>query len=898
METNFAYIAFISYKREDKKWAQWLHRKLEHYKLPSSVRKANAALPEKVRPIFRDTTDLEPGFLAENIRKGLEQSRYLIVICSPRAARSKYVNYEIEEFIKQCKTGSIIPFIIEGSPNAADPAEECFPPALRALSAEQELLGANISEMGRNAAAVKVISRMLNVKFNILWQRDEREQRRKRWFAIGASLLVALAAIGLLLFFKAQNTRLKINQARAVAQVAERLIEQGDIYTAQRICVEALPEKLDWWRFWERPYVPEVERALRVAIDSMENSTYGSIAILRNSNTVLGMLSAMVSFDGTKIAAAAYDNTIRVRDIYTGREIGLLEGHTDIVLSAVFSRDDKKIVSTSRDATIRIWDVESGLELKKLQVEPKYIGYAAELSPDNKKIAYAYEDKVILLNMETDEEMILTGHNGAITSISFSSDGQRILSASSDDTMKEWDANTGKILVSMERERAWGIRQATFSPDNKKIVSIADRWDIMQIWDAETMELLHTIEDIGYPYYATFSPDGKKIVSASADTGVQIWDAETGKELKTLGNKNGYLSATFSTNGKYIIATSVLSANSFIQIWNNETEPQCLNSVDIGNNVRFSDNGKYVIWSSDYDFSRKKYPMYRLNTETGELLGLFQSYPLEVVNSNGDKVLYSAASTIRIKDITNDDEIILEGHTEQVNSAKFSSDSKMIVSASNDKTIRVWNTETGQELKRLEGHMDDVNCAVFSPDMKTIISVSADKTTRIWDVDTGKELKCLQNSAVDFNGNTTSESIAFSPDGKLFVTTYENIGLRIWETKTCKLLKTMNNINEVYSVSFSPDGKRIISSGFRYIKIWDVDSGLELKRIECGYRRFRENNGRFGEDNRSIIYADNYNIPKLVVIDFPPLQELIDQTRERFKDRPLTDEEREMYYLQ
>ena len=81
MNHEHKYIAFISYKREDEKWAKWLQRKLEHYKLPTSVRKTNLSLPERVRPVFKDTTDLAGGVLEKTIKEALNSSKYLIVIC-------------------------------------------------------------------------------------------------------------------------------------------------------------------------------------------------------------------------------------------------------------------------------------------------------------------------------------------------------------------------------------------------------------------------------------------------------------------------------------------------------------------------------------------------------------------------------------------------------------------------------------------------------------------------------------------------------------------------------------------------------------------------------------------------------------------------------------------------
>ena len=130
MDQNKEYYAFISYKREDERWAKWLQNKLEHFKLPSNLN-GRTDLPREIRPIFRDTSELTPGNLPQQIHDALDKSRFLIVVCSPHSAQSKWVNLEIETFIAMGKQDCIIPFIIEGHPYDSDPAVECFPQAIR-----------------------------------------------------------------------------------------------------------------------------------------------------------------------------------------------------------------------------------------------------------------------------------------------------------------------------------------------------------------------------------------------------------------------------------------------------------------------------------------------------------------------------------------------------------------------------------------------------------------------------------------------------------------------------------------------------------------------------------------------------------------------------------------------
>lgn len=172
--------AFISYNHHDVKMAKWLHKKLESYKLPSEIH--NEFEDSKyLRPIFRDQEDLDAGVLGDELRKHLENSKYLIVICSQYSAKSAWVSNEVRTFIKWGRLEYIIPFIIEGTSNSGD-ENKYFPKSLLEYVKEhpdRELLGINIAEIGREKAFVRVVSRMLGVSFDELWKRHERERKRR-----------------------------------------------------------------------------------------------------------------------------------------------------------------------------------------------------------------------------------------------------------------------------------------------------------------------------------------------------------------------------------------------------------------------------------------------------------------------------------------------------------------------------------------------------------------------------------------------------------------------------------------------------------------------------------------------------------------------------------------------
>lgn len=224
---KFEYFAFISYKREDEKWAKWLQKKLESYSLPTAIRKDRPELPNKIRPVFRDQSELSGGNLKAEIEKGLNGSKYLIVICSPRSAKSPWVSKEVQHFIDHGREEYIIPFIVGGTPNASKPEDECFPEGLRQLTVEKEVLGININEMGRDAAAIKVISRMFVLRFDSLWQRYKRTRRRKTFslIFIAATLLISAAIITLII----------ANQNNQLSQLNKILQEENKTFSHQKM---------------------------------------------------------------------------------------------------------------------------------------------------------------------------------------------------------------------------------------------------------------------------------------------------------------------------------------------------------------------------------------------------------------------------------------------------------------------------------------------------------------------------------------------------------------------------------------------------------------------------------------------------------------------------------------
>lgn len=202
------YWAFISYSHKDSGIADWLHPKLEKYRVPRNLvgtPSRDGTVPARLLPIFRDRVELPTSAeLGDNLQRSLEQSRYLIVICSPDSAQSRWVEEEIRAFRNLNGRDRTIALIARGVPNASDTVDavnECFPNALRYEtkgSAPPERVEPIASDMrpeadGRERAFLKVVAGLLGVGFDDLYQREKRRRSRRRM--IGVAAVAALVLI-------------------------------------------------------------------------------------------------------------------------------------------------------------------------------------------------------------------------------------------------------------------------------------------------------------------------------------------------------------------------------------------------------------------------------------------------------------------------------------------------------------------------------------------------------------------------------------------------------------------------------------------------------------------------------------------------------------------------------
>ena len=224
---TYSYFAFISFQSADAKEAVRLQHAIESYRLPAVLCKHDSSIPRHVKPLFCYINDMHASEeLMEDLKRRMEQSRYLIVVCSPRAARSTYINSGIDYFVSLGRRDRIIPVIVDGVPYSGNPETECFPESLRRHFPkdadplkDHSILGINIHEAGVSKrksygrAKLMVVARMLQLDFDGLLLRDRQRRRRRTILWTLLSLLVAVA-LGLT-WIKAQTVDVQVTVSEA-----------------------------------------------------------------------------------------------------------------------------------------------------------------------------------------------------------------------------------------------------------------------------------------------------------------------------------------------------------------------------------------------------------------------------------------------------------------------------------------------------------------------------------------------------------------------------------------------------------------------------------------------------------------------------------------------------------
>lgn len=218
-EPQYKYFAFISYNSHDTVWGKRLQRKLENFRLPSTLCREYGWARNPLKPVFFAPTDIQPGGLSSELQERLRASKYLVVICSPYSAQSEWVGREISYFYSLGRADNIHFFIVDGVPHSGDKATECFNPVVSELGLP-EILGANIHEkvyrwswLNKERAYVQLISKLLGIEFDAIWQRHKRRLIEKSVAWVIGLIAVLVLVMWVWMINRPTDVNIHLNEA-------------------------------------------------------------------------------------------------------------------------------------------------------------------------------------------------------------------------------------------------------------------------------------------------------------------------------------------------------------------------------------------------------------------------------------------------------------------------------------------------------------------------------------------------------------------------------------------------------------------------------------------------------------------------------------------------------------
>ena len=415
---------------------------------------------------------------------------------------------------------------------------------------------------------------------------------------------------------------------------------------------------------------------------------------------------------------------------------------------------------------------------------------AVAYSPDGKSFVTGDQDgKVTVRNAQTGVVRFQAPHGQYVLSVDYSPNGKQIAAGSSDNTIQIFDATTLRALGPPLKGHTDGVLSVRFSPDGRQLLS-GSYDNTARLWDLATSA---TMQDFrGHSWWvwaAEFSPDANRIVTAGQDGKAIVWE------------KWPAMQARLVALGKNPATDELPKPTADSPIYGQFTAFSGHNGAVYS--ARFSPDGKLVA--------------------TG-------GYDKFVMIWNPDEVLpVDIGKRLNRKPEAKPNYIRLAGHDGPVRSVSFSPKGQLVLSSSEDNTVRIWDAAAGKLMTALRGHGRAVRACAFSPDGQWVLSGSDDERVRVWDVQGYQESRVLHATA--FAGHEDAVlSARYSRDGQHIVTASRDRTASLWDAASGKPLKRFQEGHEflVSGAVFLPDKKHLATgAGDNSVRIWDLTAGTQ-----------------------------------------------------------------------
>jgi len=509
------------------------------------------------------------------------------------------------------------------------------------------------------------------------------------------------------------------------------------------------------------------------------------------------------------------------------RNLLFLDGYH---LCSAFSPDGEHLLTGTASGTITSWSVISGEAVWTNRVSDGQV-WGLAVSPDGQKFAVGVQgDGSVQLRSMSSGQLLgqLIGHGERIHAVEFSPDNQWILTGSQDGTARLWSTETGEPVHPPVRHdgSVWGI---AFSPDSTLAVTV-DTAGTAQLWSVETGKV------VGKPFThgpnawrVTFSPDGGIIATGGGRSGVKLWSTDTGDPLdRPLQHGGSVLDLRFSPDGSMLLTAC---DDHLARVWSVDTG-ELLASMVLRSEVTeasFCPDGSSVVTASH---EGARLWLWSPEKQSVEPLGLsmptrpFASIPSALLSSDGETMMTMLEKhVLALWPLQTNQSRVKNFAVHKTRTATFSPDGKLLTTGNIEGEVKLWSSDTLEQVGATIKHGTDVWQVEFSPDGKRLASCGQDGTARLWDVATRESLGVVLQHAGEVR------AVAWSRDGNLLATGSFDSTARIWSTNGQPRSAALRHLGWVDDLTFSPDGTRLFTAcGDGMARAWSVTNG-ELAEI-------------------------------------------------------------------
>jgi serine/threonine protein kinase/WD40 repeat protein len=590
-------------------------------------------------------------------------------------------------------------------------------------------------------------------------------------------------------------------------------------------------------------FSPDGKRVASGGNQSIQNKNVGIVKVWNPSSRLeeysleghqAGVNAVAFSKDGLVLASADSAGEIRLWDLASGKSIRTLTANTDAVRTLAFHPDGKHLASAGSDNFVRVWDVETGMQIlqfredRQLQLRINSIAY----NSDGNFLVTGGASRIVKVwdSANGNPRFQFQKLPGEINSVAIRLDRKQIACGGFDKTVRVWDFDSRELLHTL-RGHTSSVQAIAFAPHGKLIASGSGGTGSGEIrmWSTLTGEERyafrgHTSAVNG----VAFRGDGLRLASAGSDAAVFLFDPNNDQEATTLANVAAGFA--FSSDSKFLATVALVKKSQAllrIHALNDWTVATTLSPAQTGvNRIYFSPDGARLAVATNarariWDIAKSQ-PL-DLEPERGSILN---------VDFHDDAVTFAAVTesptTIRIRDAKSNRILhTLSGHSGSVHTLRYNPDRSLILTASGDKSAKLWNARSGALVRSIEGHGTfDISDAVFNINGTKIATASNDQTIRIWETSTGRLLNTLTGHRFYVN------AVAFSPDDQRLASASSDGTVKLWDPvsghEVLTLHKHFSNgipglIPMPMALAFSPDGQRLAAwYSDATIRIWDA----------------------------------------------------------------------------